>query len=204
MPPRLSLQSILFPSACVLTIVGMIALGTGSSNVDVSVGVQSRSFAAPSMSAISGLRASRTAHRPYMFEVDNKQERAMKNSLDRSVKVNNFLEGLFGGNAGGAGGIDAQPMICVDCGFIYKKKNPSFAELPNSYKCPACGVGKNRFKVFKEQSDYYNTLAAEKAAKRAKGPVARSSKRAELVRKQQEMQRKKDEQKGRGGGWFGN
>ncbi|GAB5372954.1 hypothetical protein AAMO2058_001708600 [Amorphochlora amoebiformis] len=119
----------------------------------------------------------------------------------RQVKVRNFLDNMFAPKAPG-GSADTSPYICIDCGYIYKKKSPSFKELPSSYVCPACGVGKNRFKVYKDDSpaDYYNTLAAQKAANR-KARAGPSSKRAELIRKQQEMQKKKDEEKGRKG-WF--
>ena len=50
---------------------------------------------------------------------------------------------FFGGFGGGpkSGG---KPMVCIDCGYIYKgdfSKENFF-----TYKCPTCGVGKNRFK----------------------------------------------------------
>eukprot|EP00469_Lotharella_globosa_P011311 CAMPEP_0167789564 /NCGR_PEP_ID=MMETSP0111_2-20121227/10767_1 /TAXON_ID=91324 /ORGANISM="Lotharella globosa, Strain CCCM811" /LENGTH=184 /DNA_ID=CAMNT_0007681769 /DNA_START=36 /DNA_END=590 /DNA_ORIENTATION=+ len=118
---------------------------------------------------------------------------------DRDVKAKGFLDNIFGGGAEASDRPKAQAMICIDCGYIYNKRRPTFDELPANYKCPQCGVGKNRFKVNKDSADYFNTLAKQKAENRrnVRGP---SSKRAELIRKQQEMQREKDE--GKKKGWF--
>jgi len=37
---------------------------------------------------------------------------------------------------------------CVVCGYIYdeEKEGKKFSELPNDWRCPVCGVGKDRFK----------------------------------------------------------
>lgn len=45
---------------------------------------------------------------------------------------------------------------CLVCGYIYNpaigdfengiKSNTAFEDLPETWKCPRCGVGKNRFK----------------------------------------------------------
>eukprot|EP00468_Gymnochlora_sp_CCMP2014_P007858 CAMPEP_0167749328 /NCGR_PEP_ID=MMETSP0110_2-20121227/5345_1 /TAXON_ID=629695 /ORGANISM="Gymnochlora sp., Strain CCMP2014" /LENGTH=138 /DNA_ID=CAMNT_0007634467 /DNA_START=151 /DNA_END=567 /DNA_ORIENTATION=+ len=114
-----------------------------------------------------------------------------------NTRVHGLFDGLFQQPGAAAA---ADPMICIDCGYIYKKKSPTFQQLPANYKCPACGVGKSRFKVYKQQADYYNTLSAQKAANRKAAQAGPSSKRAELLRKQQQMQQEKDNKRKKG--WF--
>ena len=119
----------------------------------------------------------------------------------------------FGGKKKEAAG---QPMVCIDCGYIYRG---DFSALPNSYRCPTCGVGKNRFKAAmtpavgvappKRQAPTFNTagVLAEKKrnkeafrARRAAAGKAKSPR--ELAReKMLEEQAKKDSKKG--GGFFG-
>eukprot|EP00793_Prasinoderma_coloniale_P000995 PRCOL_00007085-RA len=102
----------------------------------------------------------------------------------------------------GGGGGDATPMICIDCGYIYKgdfSKENFF-----TYKCPTCGVGKNRFKKAPQsQGNYYGGMAAAKRANKAAAAKKRKgSARAKL--REQAMQNMKDKDAGKGGGgWFG-
>eukprot|EP00217_Crustomastix_stigmatica_P015941 CAMPEP_0183789420 /NCGR_PEP_ID=MMETSP0803_2-20130417/413_1 /TAXON_ID=195967 /ORGANISM="Crustomastix stigmata, Strain CCMP3273" /LENGTH=136 /DNA_ID=CAMNT_0026033589 /DNA_START=41 /DNA_END=451 /DNA_ORIENTATION=+ len=66
------------------------------------------------------------------------------------------------------------PFICIDCGYVYQ--GGDFGELPNNYKCPACNVGKNRFKPYKVGNQ--GTRAAKRAnqeAFRAKRAAARKA-----------------------------
>eukprot|EP00958_Prasinococcus_capsulatus_P022638 scaffold3199_cov402-Prasinococcus_capsulatus_cf.AAC.1 len=63
--------------------------------------------------------------------------------------------------------------------------------LPNSYECPKCGVGKNRFRAYdpnKQGSGYYGSLAAQKKKNReamkkrnAKGDSARAKLRKQAM-----------------------
>ncbi|KAG2484752.1 hypothetical protein HYH03_016499 [Edaphochlamys debaryana] len=76
-------------------------------------------------------------------------------------------QALFGfGAAKPAAGGKPAAMICIDCGYIYDGKD--FSKEPASYKCPACGVGKNRFKVYKGTDGKGNSAAAMKKRKEAK------------------------------------
>ncbi|CAL6376977.1 unnamed protein product [Bathycoccus prasinos] len=78
----------------------------------------------------------------------------------------------FGGKKKEAAG---QPMVCIDCGYIYRG---DFSALPNSYRCPTCGVGKNRFKAAmtpavgvappKRQAPTFNTAGVLAEKKRNK------------------------------------
>ena len=56
-------------------------------------------------------------------------------------------QAFFGGFGGGVPKANGQPMICIDCGYIYRG---DFDTLPRDYKCPQCNVGKNRFKVVEQ------------------------------------------------------
>lgn len=40
--------------------------------------------------------------------------------------------------------VKAQPMVCLDCGYIYDG-DQAFAELGGGYKCPVCTAPKKRF-----------------------------------------------------------
>jgi len=107
----------------------------------------------------------------------------------------------FGGGKGGAGGTtDATPYVCVDCGYVYR--GGDFKKLPNSYRCPTCNVGKNRFKAQGGSS----LLAQKKANKEAfrarreaasKGGKATSGREA-LKQKMMDAQAEKDKKRG----WF--
>ena len=119
----------------------------------------------------------------------------------------------FGGKKKEATG---QPMVCIDCGYIYRG---DFSALPNSYRCPTCGVGRNRFKAAmtpavgvappKRQAPTFNTAGVlaekrrNKEAFRARRAAAGKKKSPrELAReKMLEEQAKKDSKKG--GGFFG-
>ena len=112
--------------------------------------------------------------------------------------------------------VAGQPMVCIDCGYIYRG---DFSALPNSYRCPTCGVGKNRFKAAmtpaigvappKKQAPTFNTAGVlaekrkNKEAFRARRAAAGKKKSPrELAReKMLEEQAKKDAK--RGGGLFG-
>ena len=39
---------------------------------------------------------------------------------------------------------------CMDCGYVYDESNEpiKFADLPDDWKCPICGAGKNEFLPF--------------------------------------------------------
>ena len=105
-------------------------------------------------------------------------------------------------------------MVCIDCGYVYRG---DFSALPNSYKCPTCGVGKNRFKPAmtpsigvvapKKQAPNFNTpgvLAQKRKNKEAfrKRRAANKKSPRELAKeKMLEEQAKKDANKG--GGFFG-
>ena len=107
----------------------------------------------------------------------------------------------FGGGKGGAGGTtDATPYVCVDCGYVYR--GGDFKKLPNSYRCPTCNVGKNRFKA-QGGSSMLAQKKANKAAFRArreaasKGGKATSGREA-LKQKMMDAQAEKDKKRG----WF--
>ena len=107
----------------------------------------------------------------------------------------------FGGNRAGAGGaVDATPYVCVDCGYVYR--GGDFKKLPNSYRCPTCNVGKNRFKA-QGGSSMLAQKKANKAAFRArreaasKGGKATSGREA-LKQKMMDAQAEKDKKRG----WF--
>ena len=68
-------------------------------------------------------------------------------------------QAFFGGFGGGVLKANGQPMICIDCGYIYRG---DFDALPKDYKCPQCNVGKNRFKVVEQAGSSYANLAAQK------------------------------------------
>jgi rubredoxin len=147
------------------------------------------------------------------------------NNNNKSMKVGRGGRGnssvvqtrAFFGNFGKKKDTSGQPMVCIDCGYVYRG---DFSMLPNTYKCPTCGVGKNRFKAQmmpsigvaapKKQAPTFNSagvLAAKKAnkeafrKKRASAGAAKSPR--ELAReKMLEEQAKKDNEKKGGGGWF--
>ena len=107
----------------------------------------------------------------------------------------------FGGNrAAGGGAVDATPYVCVDCGYVYRQGD--FKKLPNSYRCPTCNVGKNRFKA-QGGSSMLAQKKANKAAFRArreaasKGGKATSGREA-LKQKMMDAQAEKDKKRG----WF--
>ena len=107
----------------------------------------------------------------------------------------------FGGNrAAGGGAVDATPYVCVDCGYVYR--GGDFKKLPNSYRCPTCNVGKNRFKA-QGGSSMLAQKKANKAAFRArreaasKGGKATSGREA-LKQKMMDAQAEKDKKRG----WF--
>ena len=92
------------------------------------------------------------------------------------------------------------PMICIDCGYVVQS---GFNELPRSYKCPQCLVGKNRFKAYQAAGAAYKSLAAQKKearANRGKTAGGRPSPRDAAKAKQMQMQQEAD---GKKKGWFG-
>mmetsp|Transcript_12657 Transcript_12657/g.46256 ORF Transcript_12657/g.46256 Transcript_12657/m.46256 type:complete len:156 (+) Transcript_12657:54-521(+) len=104
-----------------------------------------------------------------------------------------FFGGMFGGSSSGN-----TPMVCMDCGYIYRG---DFRALPNSYECPKCGVGKNRFRAYdpnKQGSGYYGSLAAQKKKNReamkkrnAKGDSARAKLRKQAMENMRAMDKNK-------------
>lgn len=42
--------------------------------------------------------------------------------------------------------------VCVVCGYIYDDtiEEVKFADLPDDWTCPLCGVGKDQFELVKE------------------------------------------------------
>lgn len=70
----------------------------------------------------------------------------------------------FFGMGGGPKQIDGQPMICIDCGYIYKG---DFNALPKDWECPPCGSSKNRFKPQPASGMAYADMAAQKKANKA-------------------------------------
>ena len=107
---------------------------------------------------------------------------------------------FFGGFGGGpkSGG---KPMVCIDCGYIYR--GGDFDSLPKDWECPPCGSLKNRFKVYQE-GNAYDQMAAQKkanraalAAKKKGGPSKRELLKQKMMEEQAAMDKKK------GGGFFG-
>ena len=47
--------------------------------------------------------------------------------------------------------LETATHICLDCGFIYFKKQP-FAELDGGYVCPQCSAPKSRFAEFDKET----------------------------------------------------
>ena len=109
-----------------------------------------------------------------------------------------------------------QPMVCIDCGYVYKG---DFNSLPASYRCPTCGVGKNRFKPAMTPSigvappnNYPNFNTPGVLAQKRKNKEAFRKKRAATRRnkslrdaakeKLMEQQYRMDQEKRGGGGWF--
>ena len=109
----------------------------------------------------------------------------------------------FGGAKSGGGGaaVDMTPYLCIDCGYVYR--GGDFKKLPNSYRCPTCNVGKNRFKAQGGAS----VLAQKKANKEAfrarreaaaKGGKSAMSPREKLKQQMLDAQQEKDKKRG----WF--
>jgi len=112
-------------------------------------------------------------------------------------------QAFFGGfGGGGVPKANGQPMLCIDCGYIYRG---DFDALPKDYKCPQCNVGKNRFKVVEQAGSAYSNLAAQKKAnkaaaakaKKGKGPSPRELAKQRMIEAQEEADAKK------GRGFFG-
>ena len=99
----------------------------------------------------------------------------------------------------GGGGVDATPYVCIDCGYVYTKGD--FKRLPGTYRCPTCGVGKNRFKpqggpsLLAQKKANKEALRAKREAAEKKG--ARGSGREALKQKMMDAQREKDRERGR-------
>ena len=71
---------------------------------------------------------------------------------------------FFGGLGGGPKQKDGQPMICIDCGYVFRG---DFNSLPNDWECPPCGSRKNRFKPQQAAGMAYADMAAQKKANKA-------------------------------------
>jgi rubredoxin len=109
----------------------------------------------------------------------------------------------FGGAKSGGGGaaVDTTPYLCIDCGYVYR--GGDFKKLPNSYRCPTCNVGKNRFKAQGGASVLAQKKANKEAfrAKReaaAKGGKSAMSPREKLKQQMLDAQQEKDKKRG----WF--
>jgi len=109
----------------------------------------------------------------------------------------------FGGatRGGGGGAVDMTPYLCIDCGYVYR--GGDFKKLPNSYRCPTCNVGKNRFKAQGGASVLAQKKANKEAfrAKReaaAKGGKSAMSPREKLKQQMLDAQQEKDKKRG----WF--
>jgi len=109
----------------------------------------------------------------------------------------------FGGakSAGGGAAVDTTPYLCIDCGYVYR--GGDFKKLPNSYRCPTCNVGKNRFKAQGGASVLAQKKANKEAfrAKReaaAKGGKSAMSPREKLKQQMLDAQQEKDKKRG----WF--
>jgi Fe-S-cluster-containing dehydrogenase component len=124
------------------------------------------------------------------------------------------------------GAVAVQKSICLDCGYIagacphqhvralcqatLSVRRGLEADLfsppvdlnkePFWYKCPVCGVGKNRFKPAEEAgANYSNLMAAKRAAKAAKAQAPKGQRPRDLLKQRQiEMGKEKGEKKG----WF--
>ena len=103
---------------------------------------------------------------------------------------------------GGSGGVvDRTPYLCIDCGYVYT--GGDFKKLPNSYRCPTCNVGKNRFKpqgggsLLAQKKANKEAFRAKRAA--AEKSAARGSGREALKKKMMDAQKEQDQQRGR---WF--
>ena len=42
------------------------------------------------------------------------------------------------------GGIDMKQMVCSVCGYVYDRED-AFDQLGPDFKCPVCGVSKDKF-----------------------------------------------------------
>ena len=107
----------------------------------------------------------------------------------------------FGKKTTTGGVVDRTPYLCIDCGYVYT--GGDFKKLPNSYRCPTCNVGKNRFKpqgggsLLAQKKANKEAFRAKRAA--AEKSAARGSGREALKKKMMDAQKEQDQQRGR---WF--
>ena len=109
----------------------------------------------------------------------------------------------FGGAKSGGGGaaVDTTPYLCIDCGYVYR--GGDFKKLPNSYRCPTCNVGKNRFKAQGGASVLAQKKANKEAFRAKREAAAKCGKSAMSPReklKQQMLDAQQEKDKKRG--WF--
>ena len=69
-------------------------------------------------------------------------------------------QAFFGGFGGGVPKANGQPMICIDCGYIYRG---DFDTLPRDYKCPQCNAPRSRFANYDPETGKASGGAASNA-----------------------------------------
>ena len=69
-------------------------------------------------------------------------------------------QAFFGGFGGGVPKANGQPMICIDCGYIYRG---DFDALPRDYKCPQCNAPRSRFANYDPETGKASGGAASNA-----------------------------------------
>lgn len=149
------------------------------------------------LTAVSGARIN--ANAPAFLRGANVKQNVARTA--RPVRSAVTTKAFFGGIGGGVKQKNGEPMICIDCGYIFRG---DFNALPKDWECPPCGSGKNRFKPQPAAGQAYNDLAAQKAANRAAmaakkkgGPSKRELLKQKMMEEQAEMDKKKK------GGFFG-
>ena len=70
-------------------------------------------------------------------------------------------QAFFGGfGGGGVPKANGQPMLCIDCGYIYRG---DFDALPKDYKCPQCNAPRSRFANYDPETGKASGGAASNA-----------------------------------------
>jgi hypothetical protein len=84
-------------------------------------------------SALSGARV----NSPAFLRGTALRQNAVAVRPSRSAAVP--TKAFFGG--GGVKQVNGEPMLCIDCGYIYRG---DFNALPKDWECPPCGSGGGR------------------------------------------------------------
>lgn len=159
--------------------------------IATTVVMRALAFVVPGASALRRAGESSSARRPTRARRATTTPRAFFNFGKKT-------DASDGGGARG-GVVDRTPYLCIDCGYVYT--GGDFKKLPGTYRCPTCGVGKNRFKpqggpsLLAQKKANKEALRAKQAAAEKKG--ARGSGREALKQKMMEAQREKDQERGR-------